>query len=276
MSLVYITFHNENIEDIEKPISDEENYKFPKYVSVYRKFVKSAPINQTERQGKKIITASRKFSRKTLGYAETPLEDPSKFLKKDGGIKWQRLNDHVCPPSRGLPPIPKRDAYKHENQEEKKGVNFIEKNIERIKTATTSALQRSMPIKYVDTVAGERHNLDGTGLVPKHVLSKKFGKTPAYLNNIRKALGENLCSKSRETNESSQGVRILTNTERNAILIGLRENYSELEKTYQLLPICTDTHSKKQRKGKLEQELKRIEQDILLMESNPVIMICDD
>ncbi|XP_055844637.1 enkurin [Episyrphus balteatus] len=269
MSLVYITYHNENIHDIEKPTSAEKHYKFPKYISIHRESVKNPPINQIECQGKKIISASRKYSHKTLGYAETPLDDPSKFLKKNGGIKWQRLNDHVCPPSKELPPIPKKEN-KHENASNE--VNFIKKNIKRVKTATP---QRVTP-KYVDTAVGERHNLDGTGLVPKHVLSKKFGKTPTYLNGIRKALEENKCYKLKEPNEVAHGVQILSNADRNAILMGLRENHSELEKTYQLLPIFTDTHSKKQRKAKLEQELKRLEQDILLMESNPVILICDD
>lgn len=56
----------------------------------------------------------------------------------------------------------------------------------------------------------------------------------------------------------------------------MKKKWEELQKLYQRLPLCIDTEHKKQRKTKIEDELRNLEKDILLIESNPVIYVCDD
>lgn len=270
MSLVFIKFHNENIKDIDKTTeSTTEHFRFPKYVSTHSKSVKPPAINPTDCNGKKLISNSNRFANKTFGYAETPLNEPKDFLKKKSGVKWQRLHDHVCPPKKDMPPIPKKCEMKKKIKPKPK--NFIKANVRRAKTAVP---QICSP-KYVDTVVGDRHELEPTGLIPKYVLTKTFGKAPSYLKFITKELAEKCKILQQEPEEEDYGVHLMSNDERNTLLCGLREKHMETLKIYQVLPIFTDTTSKKLRKAKLEKELKNLEQDIALLETNPVIYICD-
>jgi uncharacterized protein YjaG (DUF416 family) len=56
---------------------------------------------------------------------------------------------------------------------------------------------------------------------------------------------------------------------------GLKHNREELQKKYQLLPILTDTITKKNHKIKLEEELKQLENDISTLECHPHIYVTD-
>lgn len=54
---------------------------------------------------------------------------------------------------------------------------------------------------------------------------------------------------------------------------GLKSNWRELQREYQSLPILTDTVKKQTRKMELEAKLRQMEQDILLVDSNPFIYV---
>lgn len=54
---------------------------------------------------------------------------------------------------------------------------------------------------------------------------------------------------------------------------GLKNNWHELQREYQSLPIMTDTMKKQRRKMDLETKLRQLEQDILLVDSNPFIYV---
>lgn len=54
---------------------------------------------------------------------------------------------------------------------------------------------------------------------------------------------------------------------------GLKNNWHELQREYQSLPILTDTVKKQTRKMELEAKLRQLEQDILLVDSNPFIYV---
>lgn len=56
----------------------------------------------------------------------------------------------------------------------------------------------------------------------------------------------------------------------------MKENWKELQKQYQLLPILTDTIPKINRKLNLEKELAQIEKDISLLEKHPYIYVYDE
>lgn len=57
---------------------------------------------------------------------------------------------------------------------------------------------------------------------------------------------------------------------------GLKKNWKELQKEFQLLPMVTDTVPKIKRKTQLEKQLKELEKDIDLIERNPIIYVCRD
>lgn len=60
------------------------------------------------------------------------------------------------------------------------------------------------------------------------------------------------------------------------MLQGLKQNWEELQKQYQGLPILTDTIPKKIRKSKIESALKQLEKDIVLIERHPYIYVYND
>ena len=54
---------------------------------------------------------------------------------------------------------------------------------------------------------------------------------------------------------------------------GLKKNWEELHHQYQGLSVVTDTTPKKNRKERMEAELKQLEMDIDLLEKHTVIYI---
>ncbi len=58
-------------------------------------------------------------------------------------------------------------------------------------------------------------------------------------------------------------------------LIGLKQCWDEIHHEYQLLSVVIDTIPKKQKKERLEFEMKRLEKDIDLLERHKVIYIAD-
>lgn len=209
MSLVYITYHDENIFDVDKERDLFTKREKLKYTSKFRKMIKEEEkakhiVELPDR--KKLVTSAIKNNHQTMGYAETPVELPCNFLKKNKGIKWLRLNEHKCPPKKQIPPIPKfnkifgcpaeerqKDIVKKENllcphtkyfKGHEHKANFVAINVDLTKNLKT----KTPPPHYVDTPKGERHNLLNSGLVPQHICSKNFAKVPCYLNARRKFL----------------------------------------------------------------------------------------
>ncbi|XP_075162203.1 enkurin [Haematobia irritans] len=287
MSLVYITYHDENIFDVD---NEEDFHKSRrqrlKYNSKFKEMVREEKKSKHVIEmpdHRKLLTSSAKNSHQTMGYAITPVELPCNFLRKNQGVKWQRLKEHQCPPKREIPPVPHfhhhqhMSAGPHTHSDHKHRANFVALNVELIKKAQA----RRPPPRYIDTPKGDRHNLLNSGLVPQYICSKNFGKVPCYIDARKKMLqqlndrcakqtkieAENACSRYMPT------IKKLSSDERNEILRGLRTNFGNLFKIYQSLSVCTDTNTKQLKKGKLENELRQLEQDIYLMEHNPEIYV---
>lgn len=68
-------------------------------------------------------------------------------------------------------------------------------------------------------------------------------------------------------------LRQLTEDERKAILDGLKANWEDIQDQYQSLSVVTDTYPKKQRKERMEAQMKQLERDIELIESHKIIYI---
>lgn len=249
MSLVYITYHDENIFDVDKEKDYLTTREKLKYTSKFRKMVKEEKQARHIIElpdGKKLLTSAVKNNHQTMGYSQTPVALPFNFLEKNNGVKWQRLNEHTCPPRKVVPPVPhfirpisntaakssivKKDKddllcphTKHFKGHEHRA-NFVAINVVSIKNLKSKKPQP----RYVDTPNGDRHDLLNTGLVPQYICSKNFAKVPRYLS-ARKKFLTNLnaqCENKRlETENASKrnadrypGVKKLTSDERQDIL----------------------------------------------------------
>lgn len=67
----------------------------------------------------------------------------------------------------------------------------------------------------------------------------------------------------------------LSESERQGILAGLKKNWEEIHDQYQGLSVVTDTAPKKNRKERMEAEMKQLERDIESIERHKVIYIAN-
>ena len=67
----------------------------------------------------------------------------------------------------------------------------------------------------------------------------------------------------------------LTHDERDRILDGLKKNWEEIHEQYQGLSVVTDTAPKKNRKERMEAEMKQLERDIESIDKHKVIYIAN-
>ncbi|KAH8262010.1 hypothetical protein KR038_001707 [Drosophila bunnanda] len=304
MSLVYITHHDENIIECEQDFDSGLkpsvfSYKNPtvekaaKYAMKLRERLndedkKLSVILQSD--GTRILTEAKKSLHRTMGYAHTPINPPNAFLRKNQGVKWRRENTHKCPKPVPMPPLPPPGSA---------GKVIVAPNfIKRNKEAAGKISSSPPPPRYIDTPVGTRHNLLSSGLVPQHIGRKDFGKVPIYLKRTKKMLAEAnaVCAKEQArllelcrgikgytrtslTNVGGPpempGMRVMDKPERNEILEGLRSSLTEMTKQYQSMSLLIDTQAKRLRKSKLETDLRQVEQDILLIETTPIIYVSE-
>lgn len=270
MSIVKIKFHSENI--FKADSQDDKMIVPPKakmWVTLkcswmlltssiafrYRsKFEKSIEEKRLE------MKSARHLQHKTFGFAEIPLPTPDKYLRKDEGIR--RLYDRPktahprCTVRR--PPIPHLDelrkAQSMQNLHNEK--NFKRINIERAK----SAFLRGKPgPKCFEQTA------------PVYIKQPKYGNVPRYLTKINEQLRTlEIESKRRQEELKSQNndIRIVSQKEKDELLAGLQVNWDLMQKEYQKMPLLIDTVPKMIRKTKLENNLKSLEKDICMLNSN--------
>ncbi|XP_023937951.2 enkurin [Bicyclus anynana] len=252
MSIVKIVHHDEVIYTIlDKP--PPEPPKTPRYESQLEKQLKEMKIPQL---------------RRTFGYAETPLKVPDQFLKKGEGLgQPMKKSDHKCIASGSLPPVPK--CPPPGKKPEKPKTNFRVLNIKKvIKTKPLLVEPR-----LVDTRDGHTKKIKGSGEVPEFCLRKDFGQMPEYLVKRNRRIQKEL-DKIRYAEENKESLcKLINEEERLELLKDLKYNWQLLQKAFLQLPILTDTIPKIHRKTKMEQELKQLEKDIALVESNPYIYI---
>ena len=104
---------------------------------------------------------------------------------------------------------------------------------------------------------------------------KDFGETPNYLSKrkdeMKRAQEEYNAYVAEHFRRGA--MRSLTADEREAILRGLKQNWEEIHDQYQGLSVVTDTAPKKNRKERMEAEMKQLERDIEAIEKHRVIYI---
>ncbi|XP_023679338.1 enkurin isoform X2 [Paramormyrops kingsleyae] len=209
---------------------------------------------------------------KTMGPAKVDVPSPEKYLLKHS--KEPRL------------PERKLFAYKDNGKEKKPQVpkktdkplmgihtqkNFIKNNA----METITAAPKKPQAISVDTENGDKQLLESSGLVPKYVKKKDYGQAPEYLQQRRdevrraqQAYDDYIRERLREG-----AMKQVSEEERQAVLQGLKMNWEELHRQYQGLSVVTDTVLKKQRKERLEREMKQLEKDMELVEKNKIIYV---
>ena len=127
-------------------------------------------------------------------------------------------------------------------------------------------------------------------------VTQDFGKVPNYLNRMKMEAAEaaRLWEAEQEAERNRKESMILTQEEKDNILQvykimpmrcfakfisfhqGLRENWTLVNQIYQGQSLLTDTLFKRQRKAKVEGQLKQLEKFIQMLEQHSVIYITDN
>merc|ERR1711976_234496 len=259
------TMYSENEESIYNLIPKEYQQpgKPPRHTSKFKTSVR------TDNQ-------KNKAEHKTMGQAKVPTRAPNDFLKKhekeprlpekDGEKKFEYPDE-----SRKKPPVPKQQDKPIMGLKTTK--DFIKQNtVENIMSVPKK------PEKYfVDTRGGDKQPLDPSGLEPVYVHRKDYGEVPQYLErrkeDIRKAQEEYDAYVADHFRRGA--MKCLSDMERNTILNGLKDNWGQLHHEYQGLSVVTDTAPKKNRKERMEAEMKQLERDIEMIEKHRVIYLAN-
>jgi len=214
---------------------------------------------------------TNKQQAKTMGPAQVPLTEPKAFLtKRSKEFKLPEKKSFTYPDDeKKRPAVPKHTEKPLMGLRSTK--NFI----------TTNAVENIMSVpkkpgkKFADTRGGATHDLDPSGLTPKYVNKKDFGKTPAYLERRKAEVERTQQEYDAYVQERfRQGaMKQLSEMERQSIIDGLKKNWEELHHQYQGLSVVTDTAPKKARKERMENEMKQLERDIETVEKHKIIYI---
>lgn len=221
----------------------------------------------------KVESKQNKSPNKTMGPAKVDVPTPGEFLKKRSGEpKLPDPEIRVGDQSYRKPPVPRKEERPLMGIRTNK--NFINTNaVENI----MSVPRKPVP-KSVDTRWGDTGLLEHSGLVPKYVNKAAYGSVPEYLkrrNEETRRAQEEYDAYIRE--RMKQGaMKQLSDEEREGIINGLKKNWEELHHQYQGLSVVTDTAPKKNRKERMEAEMKQLERDIELIERHKIIYIANN
>jgi len=210
---------------------------------------------------------------KTMGPAKVQTRPPNEFMKKHE--KEPKLPENTekfkYPDDNRKPAVPRRDEQPIMGLKTNK--NFITQNaVENI-----MSVPRKPERNYADTRKGDIHPLETSGLEPKYTHKKDFGQTPMYLEKRKAEL-----KRAQEEYDNyvadhfrRGAMQQLSPEEREEILNGLKANWELLHHEYQGLSVVTDTAPKKNRKERMEAEMKQLERDIESIEKHKIIYIAN-
>ncbi|XP_060759540.1 enkurin-like [Neoarius graeffei] len=239
------------------PREEVKPEKAPRYTSKFREQVKQ------EKQ-------QNKASNKTMGPAKVEMPSPDKYLLKHSKE----------------PKLPQKKPFFYKDVQPRKP--SIPAKTERPLTAVhtkrnfvrSNAMENIMAVPhkpqpaYIHTKHGDKELLENSGLVPKYIRKKDYGQTPKYLNQSQKVKRAQEEYDYYVNERMKEGAMTqFSDLERQKILHGLKKNWDELHHQYQGLSVVTDTLPKKQRKERLESQMKQLEKDIELIERYKTIHI---
>ncbi|XP_046545897.1 enkurin-like [Haliotis rubra] len=214
-----------------------------------------------------------KADHKTMGQAKVPVPTTDNFLKKrEKEPKLPTKQEYNYPDEdRKKPPVPKKDDKPLMGLKTTK--NFLTINaVENI-----TSVPKKPEKKFADTRIGDTHTLEPSGLEPHFIHKKEYGEVPTYLQRRKVEMDRAQEEYDRYVAEHFRrgAMRSLTAEERDAIIDGLKANWENIHDQYQGLSVVTDTAPKKNRKERMEAQMKQLERDIEMFEKHRVIYIAD-
>ncbi|XP_076460904.1 enkurin-like [Babylonia areolata] len=240
------------------PKEEQKEYKQKRYTSKFRQTVKEEYVGG-------------RGDYRTMGQAKVPVPTTDNFLKKHEKEAVLPKKEKFTYPDedRRRPPVPERTDQPLMGLKTTK--NFITTNaVENI-----TSVPKKPEKKFADTRNGDTHNLIPSGLEPVFVHKKDFGETPHYLIKRREEM-----QRAQEEYDAyiaehfrRGALRCLTVDERRSIIDGLKANWEDIHEQYQGLSVVTDTTPKKNRKERMEAQMKQLEKDIELFEKFNTIYI---
>lgn len=213
----------------------------------------------------KELKNSQFLKHKTFGLPEdvsrkfNSVSAPDKYLKKDDGIRRHYERPKTSHPqcNSRRPPVPKHNEHNVMHTMGNENKNFKLINIKRAKTAKPRTLPSAKCFEQQ---------------TPIYIYKPKYGKVPKYLQNLKEVKTKSNEMKSKEEflrNERDQNqIRVVDEEEKKELLDGLKHNWQKLQEEYQKMPLLIDSVPKMIRKTKLENNLKSLEQDICLLNTN--------
>jgi len=238
----------------------QEPAKPPRYIS------KSSGVVKEE-------VKTDKHASKTMGPAKVQLHAPQEFLKKHE--KEPKLPDRASfqysDGDMKKPSVPRVDDKPIMGLKTNK--NFINQNaVENIMSTAKKPAK-----KYADTRNGDKFPLEPSGLEPHFLHKKEYGQVPEYLTKRNEEIARAQDEYDNYVQEHFKrgAMQSLSECERGDILNGLKTNWENLHHEYQGLSVVTDTAPKKNRKERMEAEMKQLERDIELIEKHKVIYIAN-
>lgn len=243
--------------------------KLPKYQSKFR------PVAKDE-----YFTKPGKY--RTMGQAKVPTRSTNDFLKK-------HEKEPKLPTTSTLQKLPAEQKFHYPDEEAKRPAVPRKDDMPPMGLKTTknfinqNAVHNivSVPKKpakiVVDTVGGDKLELERSGLEPKFVHKKDYGQVPGYLSKrqdeVRRAQDEYDAYVAENFRRGA--MKQLSTMERDSLLDGLKTNWEQIHHEYQSLSVVTDTPMKKFRKERMEADMKQLERDIEAIEKHSVIYIAD-
>jgi len=206
-----------------------------------------------------------------MGYEKTPLRGVDCFLKS-------HEKEPILPPIQKLchseaerkkPPVPKNGDMPKMGFKTKK--DFVTSNA----LANINSVPANPHRIYVDTRIGDKNLLDPSGLVPKYVAKKTYGKIPPYVKKKNIEMEEEKERYSEYVKEmfARRAAPQMPEDERLRVIDGLKTNWEQANHEFLGLPMILDTISKVKKKEKLEKQMAQLERDIDLMESHKTIYV---
>lgn len=249
----------ENIYDL-IPREEVKQRKAPRHASKFKSNVKTE-------------TTQNLGEYRTMGPAKVATRAPQEFLKK-----------HMMEPV-----LPDKTEFKYADDERKRPPvpGREDKPLMGLKTTkdfiTTNAVENIMSVpkkpekNFVDTRGGDKQPLELSGLEPRYTHKKDFGKTPTYLikRNQEMLMAQEEYDAYVAEHFKRGAMKQIPDNQRQEILGGLKCNWEQLHHEYQGLSVVTDTAPKKNRKERMEAEMKQLERYIELIEKHKVIYIAN-
>lgn len=238
-----------------------EQYAVPKGSRHVSKFKGNVRADETKNKGEY----------RTMGPAKVTTKAPNDFLKKhekEPQIPEKKRFEYG---DNRRPAVPKKDDKPIMGLKTNK--DFITQNaVENI-----MAVPKKIEKNFADTRKGDKQPLEPSGLEPKYVNKKDFGETPQYLARRKEEMERSQQEYDAYVQEHFRrgAMKQLSESERHEILNGLKSNWQLLQHEYQGLSVVTDTAPKKNRKERMEAEMKQLERDIEHIEKHRSIYVAN-